>query len=70
MMDTMDVGGYSQSFQLSKYRADSNGVTEGGGNPGSIVVSTRIDQTTSRDSKQEPGAEDTGVAADALTWNV
>ncbi len=70
VMDTTDDGGYSQSFQLAKYRADSNGVTEGGGNPGSILISSRVDHTTSTDSMEEPALEDVGAAVDASTWNV
>ena len=55
---------------MNNLNANSDSVTNVNEGGGSILVTSRLDQTTIKKSEQAPGAEKVAVAADATTLNV
>ena len=55
---------------VNNINANSEGMTNVNESGGSILVTSRLDQTTIKKSEQLAGAEEVAVAADAMTLNV
>ena len=60
----------TNSHAAKNINADSKGMANVNESGMSILVTSRIDQTTIKKSEQLPGAEEVAVAADATTLNV
>ena len=71
MADATDVDARSQSLELMMRNLntsdDSNNLT---GSVGPILVTHEVDQVRDKKTGKVPEAEQTGVVADASTWNI